>query len=65
MVRYRITYDNGYDETITAADVHYDTGEGQYRLVDDHGRAAAFIPGGNVLSIVAVGWSSDEKAVTG
>lgn len=65
MARYRITYDNGHAETATAVNVNYDPDEGQYRLVDEHGRHAAFIPGSNVLSIVAVGWSDDEKAVTG
>lgn len=65
MARYRITYDNGYDETVTAANVNYDTEEGQYRLIDEHGRHVAFIPAGNVLSIVATAWSDNVKAVAG
>lgn len=51
MTRYRITYDNGHAETITAASVNYDPDESQYLLVDEHDRRVAFIPDRNVLSI--------------
>jgi hypothetical protein len=52
MARYRITYDNGYDETVTAVKVEKDVDEGQYRFTDANGRDVALIPSGNVLSII-------------
>lgn len=61
MARYTINYDNGYDETVTAADVVKDIDEGQYRFTDVNSRTIALIPADNVLSIIL---DTEDKAVT-
>lgn len=64
MATYTISYLTGDGEDVEAVNVNYDIDEGQYRFVDQHGRHVAFIPGSNVLSIVATAWNADEEAVT-
>ncbi|MFI8191365.1 hypothetical protein ACIF8T_21520 [Streptomyces sp. NPDC085946] len=62
MARYLITYDNGHDETVTAADVDLDLNGDQYRFRDTNGRTVALAPRSNVLSIVL---TEEPEAVTG
>jgi hypothetical protein len=62
MARYRITYDTGHDETITAADVDLDVDGDQYRFRDANGRTVALAPRGNIYSIIL---DEDDGAVTG
>jgi hypothetical protein len=61
MAQYRITYDNGHDDTVTAAKVEKDIDEGQYRFTDANGRDVALIPSSNVLSIIL---TEEPQAVT-
>ncbi|MFF3928262.1 hypothetical protein [Streptomyces hirsutus] len=61
MARYRITYDNGYDETVTAADADLDIDGDQYRFRDANGRTIALVPRSNVLSVVL---TEEPEAVT-
>ncbi|WP_282790919.1 hypothetical protein [Streptomyces sp. CC224B] len=61
MARYRITYDNDHDETVTAANVTKDIDSDQYRFTDTNHLDVALIPADNVLSIIR----QDDEAVTG
>ncbi|GAP46882.1 hypothetical protein [Streptomyces azureus] len=59
MPRYHVRYLNGDDETIEAAAISYDADKIQYLATAEDGAAIAYIPIGNILSIVAI-----DKAAT-
>lgn len=63
MARYLITYDNGFDDIVTAAKVDKDIDGSQYRFHDANGRVVALVPESNVLSII-LDTSEEPKAVT-
>jgi hypothetical protein len=61
MARFLITYLTGHDEIIQAATVDYDPDKIQYLATDARGTVVAYIPIGNVLSVVR----QNDAAVTG
>ncbi|MFD5910238.1 hypothetical protein ACFWHL_16125 [Streptomyces massasporeus] len=59
MARYLITYDNGMTVPVVAAEVVQNVDGSEYRFHDENGRIVAYIPAGNVLSIIL----SEETAL--
>jgi hypothetical protein len=61
MARYAINYLTGDEETVTAARVEKTADGSEYRFYDRNGRVLAYVPRGNVLSIVL---TDEPEAVT-